>query len=221
MVTTEEHRLREPLTRERVIQAALEIMDAEGLEAVTMRRIARALGVEAMSLYNHVRDKDDLLDGVCARVLSEFRVPQDEDWRKAVRLGALEYRRVLLAHPEVMTLFAEEHGPFSSPESLQPIEFALDAFHRAGMDAEQSAQAFHVFGGFIQGFVQMQLGSPGSKGPGHGHNHLALEQLLQSGNLPRLAEALPYFIGCDFDQQFDFGLDLLIDGIAARVRRKR
>ena len=83
-----ETRHRKPLTRQRIVRAALRIMDDEGLQAVSMRRIGRELGVEAMSLYNHVRDKEDILDAICEEVLSEFRVPEEREWAYAVRAAA-------------------------------------------------------------------------------------------------------------------------------------
>src|SRR6478672_6853055 len=85
-----------PLTRQRIIRAALRVMDEEGLEAVTMRRIGRELGVEAMSLYNHVRDKEDIFDGITETVLGGLRVPTADDWAESARLTAREFRRVLL-----------------------------------------------------------------------------------------------------------------------------
>src|SRR3954467_12682736 len=109
---------REPLTRERVIEAALGVMDTEGLDAVTMRRVGRELGVEAMSLYNHVRDKDDILDGIAEEGLGEFEVPSAEAWDEAARAAAREFRRLLLAHPGVMTLLTERDKPFTSSDSL-------------------------------------------------------------------------------------------------------
>src|SRR5262249_43332556 len=93
-----ETRQRKPLTRQRIVRAALRIMDEEGLQAVSMRRIGRELGVEAMSLYNHVRDKDDILDAICEEVLTEFRVPAETELAPAARAAASEYRRLLLAH---------------------------------------------------------------------------------------------------------------------------
>ena len=90
---------REPLTRDRIIRTAVRIMDEEGLEAVSMRRIGRELGVEAMSLYNHVEDKEDILDSICEVVVSDFRIPDADGWNEAARLAAREYRRLLLAHP--------------------------------------------------------------------------------------------------------------------------
>src|SRR5205085_4540353 len=99
---------RERLTRARVVDAALRLMDAEGLEAVSMRRLGRELGVEAMSLYNHVRDKDDLLESICEQVMAEFAFPEPaEDWVETGRRAARSWRRLLKDHPNVITLFAE------------------------------------------------------------------------------------------------------------------
>jgi AcrR family transcriptional regulator len=210
---------RVPLTRARIIQAALRIMDAEGLEAVTMRRIGRDLGVEAMSLYNHVRDKDDILDGVCEEVLAEFRIPQVESWTEAARLGAHEYRRLLLAHPNVITLMSERKGPFTNPDSLRAYEFALDLFRSAGLSEADSVKAFHTFGGYILGYVMMELGPMigGPEDDEHVLAHQDMARLLESADLPRLREALPYIIDCDVEAQFEFGLDLLIEGLRARA----
>src|ERR671914_3064048 len=98
---------REPLSRERIIRASLRLMDEEGLDAVTMRRLGRELGVEAMSLYNHVRDKDDVLAGIVEMVMSEFDPPASRgDWHEDAKNAAREWRRMLSLHPHVMTLMA-------------------------------------------------------------------------------------------------------------------
>jgi AcrR family transcriptional regulator len=208
---------REPLTRQRVVDAALQIMDAEGLEAVTMRRVARTVGVEAMSLYNHVRDKDDLLQGVCDRVMSGFDFPAAKgDWDDRCRAAARSWRRLLQAHPDVMRLFAQTHGPSpTSVESLRPTEFALSLLKEAGLSDRDTVQAFHAFGGYIQGFVMMEGGSIG-------HGATAGRARKDITSLP--AEAFPclqtmgqYFEECDADEQFEFGLDLLLGGLKARV----
>lgn len=206
---------REPLTRERVISTALRIMDEEGLDSVTMRRIGRELGVEAMSLYNHVRDKDDILVGICEHVLAQFRVADAEDWAEAARLGAREYRRLLRSHPNVITLMTEQKAAFTNPESLRGYEFALDVFHRAGLTGAETVKAFHAFGGYILGFVMLELGLTIDGQDAHGHEDMA--RLVGSADLPRLREALPHFIDCDDDEQFEFGLDLLIEGLRARA----
>jgi AcrR family transcriptional regulator len=220
-VESPERPRREPLTRQRIIEAALRIMDQEGLEAVTMRAIGRDLGVEAMSLYNHVQDKEDILNGVCEQVLAEFRIPESEDWAEAARLGAREYRRLLLAHPNVITLLSEGKGPFTNPDALRAYEFALDVFRSVGLAEADSVKAFHTFGGYILGFVMMELG-PMVGGPddeAHGRAHEEMTRMLASADLPRLREAFPYIIDCDVEEQFEFGLELLIEGLRTRVAR--
>jgi AcrR family transcriptional regulator len=194
-------------------------MDEEGLEAVTMRRIGRALGVEAMSLYNHVEDKDDILRAICEEVLSEFRVPEVEDWTAAARLGAHEYRRLLLAHPRVITLMTDQKGPITNPESLRAYEFALDLFRTAGLSEADSVMAFHAFGGYILGFVLMEQGPMlgGPEDEAHARAHEEMARLLATVDLPRMREALPHFEECDAEAQFEFGLDLLIVGLRARA----
>jgi TetR/AcrR family tetracycline transcriptional repressor len=210
---------REPLTRERVIDAALVIMDAEGLEAVTMRRVARSVGVEAMSLYNHVRDKQDLLQGVCDRVMAGFDFPSPKGgWDDRCRAAARSWRRLLQAHPDVMRLFAQTHGPSpTSVESLRPTEFALSLLKEAGLSDRDTVQAFHAFGGYIQGFVMMEGGSIGH-GPTAGDPHNTFATTVPSETFPCLQTMGQYFEECDADEQFEFGLDLLLAGLKAKTR---
>lgn len=210
---------REPLTRERIIRAALGIMDEQGLEAVTMRHIGRELSVEAMSLYNHVKDKEDILGGICELVLSEFRIPDADEWTEACRQGAREYRRLLLAHPNVVTLMTERTAPITSTDALRAWEFALDVFQRAGLSERDSVKTFHVFGGYIIGFVTMELGLIIGRHDDEEHlrAHEELARLLSSADLPCLRGALPHFVEVTADEQFEFGLDLLVEGIRARV----
>src|SRR2546427_1999353 len=155
---------RERLTRERISSAGLRVMDTDGLEAVWMRRIAREVGVEAMSLYHHVRDKEDVLDGICEAVMREFEYPDAAgDITERLRTGARSYRRMLQAHPDVMRLFAERHGPArSSPESFRPMEFALQLFREAGLSDRDCVQALHALGGFNPRFVMMEGGTSGN-----------------------------------------------------------
>jgi len=195
-------------------------MDQEGLGAVTMRRIGRELGVEAMSLYNHVEDKEDILDGICERVMAEFEFPEaGQDWEETVRRGARAWRTLLRAHPDVMRLFASERGPVRSPESMRPMEFALRLFKEAGLSDRDTAQAFHAFGGYIQGFVMMELGSiAGGADEENVKMHTALAASLPE-EFPTLRAVSRYFAECDLDEQFEFGLDLLIAGMFEKVRR--
>ncbi len=214
---------RERLSRERIVTAALRIMDDEGLEAVTMRRVAHELGVEAMSLYHHVGDKDELLDGICEQVMADFEFPiPTGDWAENCRAGARAWRRLMQRHPEVIELFARQRGPVSSVESMRPSEFALRLLRESGLPDRDVAQAFHAIGGYIQGFVEMERGSmTGGTDAAHVTAHQALAESLDPEEFEALRAVSPYFADCSPDEQFEFGLDLLIQGLLAKVRQEQ
>ena len=210
---------RQRLTRERVIEAALQVLDAEGLEAVTMRRVAREVGVEAMSLYNHVKDKDDLLDGIVGRILLEFPVPATDptrDWADYGREVAFGWRAVLTAHPHALPLIGSRPPATDNPNVLMPVETALRALIDAGLSEQDAVTAFHAIGGYIFGFVMMEKGQAlGFPGPNQKLTGLDLD--LSTDELPCLTACMPYLIGCDFDEQFAYGLDLMIEGLRAKT----
>jgi AcrR family transcriptional regulator len=215
---TEDAQHRERLTRERIIEAALRVMDDEGLEAVTMRRIGRELGVEAMSLYNHVEDKDDILEGVTERVMNEFVFPASTgDWAQDARAMSREWRRLLGLHPSVCQLLAERHKPLEGLATYRAMDSALEVLRRAGLSARDAAQAFNALGGYILGFVMMEQGLMLGNDDEHARQHdLALEAL-EGSDFVHVKECFAYFADCTTDQQFDFGLDLMIRGIQAGV----
>jgi hypothetical protein len=139
------------------------------------------------------------------------------DWTDDCRSAARAWRRLLKAHPNVMRLFAEQRGPVRTVESMRPTEYALRLLKAGGLSDRDAAQAFHAFGGYIQGFVMIELGSiAGGADAEHLDRH---EQLVSSlpEEFPALAAALPHFVECDADQQFEFGLDLLIAGLATKA----
>jgi TetR/AcrR family tetracycline transcriptional repressor len=213
--TTTPARQRTPLTRERIIDAALQIMDTEGLGAVTMRRVAREVGVEAMSLYNHVHDKDDLLNGVVEHVMREFPFPQEHasgDWLETGRDVARGWRNLLRAHPSAIQLFAERKSPIASEDGLRPMDVALTALRNAGLSERDAVQAFHTIGGYIFGYVMMETGRLfGDPADAHDFPDISPQRL------PSVAACAPYLANCDFDEQFEFGLDLMIEGLRAKV----
>jgi TetR/AcrR family transcriptional regulator, tetracycline repressor protein len=222
MSATEATRTRERLTRDRIVEAALTIMDGEGLEAVTMRRVGRELGVEAMSLYNHVKDKEDLLDAVAEHVMGEFRFEGSTgDWREDSRRSAHEWRRVLQRHPNVIGLLAERTKPMTSVDSFRPMDQAIEVLSRAGLSDRDTVQAFHAFGGYIFGSVMVEQGMMlgGLDDDQDRGSHQDLERFLGSGELPHLAAVVPRFLECSPDERFDFGVELLIAGLAERASR--
>jgi AcrR family transcriptional regulator len=216
---TEETQHRERLTRERIIEAALRVMDDEGLEAVTMRRIGRELGVEAMSLYNHVEDKDDILEGVTDRVMNEFEFPASTGrWAEDARAMSREWRRLLGLHPSVCELLAERHKPLEGLATYRAMDSALGVLRRAGLSDRDAAQAFNALGGYILGFVMMEQGLMMiGNDDEHARQHDLAIEALQGSGLINVMACLPFFADCTTDQQFDFGLDLMIRGIQAGV----
>jgi AcrR family transcriptional regulator len=202
------------LTRERIVEAGLRVMDAEGVDAVSMRRLARELGVEAMSLYNHVRDKEDLLDRMVETIMASMPEPDeptDGDWFAYGRQIAMDWRTMLRSHPGAIQLLAERKAPISTLEALRPADRALGALMRAGLSPEDAVQAFHTIGGYIFGYVMMETGQLFGDKPGH-------EVPAEVGALlPNLAVTAPFLHDCDFDAQFVFGLDLMLEGLRAKV----
>jgi AcrR family transcriptional regulator len=212
---------REPLTRERVVQVALEIMDREGVDAITMRHVGHALGVEAMSLYNHVKDKQDLLEGITGAVMAEFRwEPTTDDWVEQGREAAREWRRLIKAHPNVMQLLVERKHPMASAEMLRPTEIALDILRRAGLSERDTVNAFQAIGGYIFGAVMMEIGNLAPGRP-EGSPEPAELSRETATDFPCLAQLLPWFIECDTDATFELGLDLLLEGIRAKATTAR
>jgi AcrR family transcriptional regulator len=216
--TPEQATRREPLTKERIEEAALRVMDAEGLEAVTMRRIGRELGVEAMSLYNHVEDKDDILNGVTELVFTRFDYPPfTGEWLEDAKAMAREWRRLLGLHPSVCQLLAERHKPLEGLASFRAMDAALGLLRSAGLSDRDAAQAFNALGSYILGYVTMEQGLMLGNDEDHAKQHdLAMDALKGSG-LDNVVACLPHFADCNTDQQFEFGLDLIFRGIRAGV----
>jgi AcrR family transcriptional regulator len=210
---------REKLTRDRVIEAALGIMDEEGLEAVSMRRVAREVGVEAMSLYNHVHDKGDLLEGIRLRVFSEFAFPEldPSDPYENGRHVAHAWRDLMKAHPHMLELLAEEHEPPSSLDAFRPMEVALSVLRSMGVPDDEMMQVFHAFGGYIQGYAMMEQQMNFEKYGSAGLDEFA--RRIDPAQLPCVSAAIPFMADCDMDAQFALGLDLMLQGIRARYGR--
>lgn len=209
---------RERLTRDKIVGAALAIMDAEGLEGVTMRRVGRELGVEAMSLYNHVEDKDALLDGVCEQVMRGFSFPPHaSDWTVEARALARSFRRVLRSHPNVITLFSQHTGRMLSFDAFRPMEAALSCLRRAGLSEHETAQAYRMLGGFIFGFALMEVGQQFGKDLPEGMTPEQVAQMLPPDELPTTGALLAELANCNPDVDFEYGLDLMIRGLQARI----
>ena len=208
---------REPLTRARILDRALVLIDREGLAALSMRRLGAELGVEAMSLYNHVPNKDALLEGVAEKMLGEIELPPVEghDWQSSMRTACLSFREVLLAHPNAIPLIAGK--PDLSPEGFRPIELSLGMLKQAGFEPAEMFMAHWLIVGFTVGHVTFQIASPLGDPESAAAEVERRRQLLSPTEFPYLFEVLPYAAECDWDKAFVYGLDTILYGLEKRL----
>ena len=204
---------RSPLTRERVLKAAVRLADREGIEAVSMRRLGTELGIEAMSLYTHVRGKDDLLDGMIELVIREIPIHRDGGWKVALRTTILAARAVVLRHPWAPRIIESRNDP--GPSGLHYYDAVMGILREGGFSLEMTHHAIHLFGSRLLGFTQDLFDDSPDVDPE------AMKAMAAA-----LADSHPYVSemalgathdgalgGCDDDVEFAFGLDLILDGL--------
>ncbi len=209
---------RPPLSRERILQSALELADRDGLEALSMRRLGRALGVEAMSLYKHVADKEDILDGITDLVMAEVDPPSpDEAWKAALRRTAIAVHGALLRHPWAGPVFESRLTP--GPARLRYLDAVLGTLRGAGFDLAMTAQAFMAFDAHIYGFTMQESSWRFDRTTAPEVAGNLARELSASGHYPNvLAMAQEAASGPDaVTTDFEFGLDLLLDGLERRL----
>jgi AcrR family transcriptional regulator len=211
-----ERRSRTPLSRERIIGAALEMADTGGLESLTMRGIGHALGVEAMSLYNHVKDKDDILSGIVDIVFSEIEItPVSEGWKVAMRKSAISAHDTLLRHPWSCQLVLSPNPPQIFPGRMAYMESILARLRQAGFSPAEASRGYHAIDSHVLGFTLWELGHsmPEDAPPDF------LETFLKEfdfSSYPYLAEhAREHLRESDAAEigEFEFGLTLILDGL--------
>jgi AcrR family transcriptional regulator len=202
---------REPLSRERVLRAAIELADEEGLEALTMRRLAKALGVEAMSLYNHVRNKEELLAGILDVVADEVEPAEGTDWRTALRRAAISEREVLLRHPWASPLRSSSRS--GGHPQFEHADRTLRTLREAGFPPELVYHAFHVLDAYVLGYASLQLSFP-KRGEELPELAAAFLERFPVADYPDLAEHIRGHLEPPEGGGFELGLDLLLDGLA-------
>ena len=203
------------MTRERVLRAAVALADEQGIESLTMRELGLRLGVEAMSLYNHVANKGDILDGMVDLVVSEIDLPPDAvGWREAMRRRAISAQAVFSRHPWVSALIDSRES--SGPARVHYFDWVLGTLRRAGFTLEMTAHAFSVLDSYIYGFGRQQLNI--SAGPDIKPEEFAKAFLqgIPADEHPNLREmVVEYAMNAAHDESadFEFGLDLILDGL--------
>jgi AcrR family transcriptional regulator len=211
---------RAPLSRARVLAAAIALADAHGLETLTMRRLGTELGVEAMSLYRYVANKDDLLDGVIDSVFAEIELPpSDTDWRTAMYQRAVSVRTVLSQHRWATGLMESRSRP--GPANLRHHDAVLAALRTAGFSVAMAAHAYSLLDSYIYGFAMQEPSLPFQTAEETQQAVQAIMAQFASGAYPHLTEiAVEHVLqpGYDYGDEFEFGLDLILDGLE-RARR--
>ncbi len=205
---------RAPLSRERIIEAAVGFADENGVAGLSMRKLGAVLGVEAMSLYNHVADKEDILDGMIDRVFQSIPLPDLQlDWRAAIRQGGVGAMEAFTAHPWVISLLGSRGS--TRPAALAFMERALAILSRAGFSDADTHHAWQLIASHTIGYAFQQITSPGTANFDRG----AFEAWLsREGDLhPSITRLAPLIMDCRFDREFEFGLDVIIDGLSARL----
>ena len=204
------------LSRQRILAAALQLVDLDGLEALTMRRLAEQLKVDPMSLYNHVDGKDALLGGIAEALWNEVEVPGGEvDWKQALRSFAISLRGLAHRHPHSFGLLMGR-GIMPARE-LQAIDAAIGALERAGLNREQGAEMIRTLFAYAVGYGMLELSTPPPAGATRMEQIVSLTRTLPQDAPIHLIEVARLICDCDMDYQFKLGLDLIVSGLEARL----
>ena len=201
------------LSRESVLRAAVEVADEGGIEALTMQRVGEAVGAEAMSLYRHVRNKEDLIDGAVDLVFAEIELPPtDTDWRSAMRRRAVSVREVLRRHPWAVGLMESRAMP--GPANMRHHDAVLGVLLGAGFTSATATHAYNLVDSFVYGFALQERGMPF----GNPEEMAAMGESMfrdLAGTYPHLEAVAVDLIASQFSyaDEFDYGLDLILDGI--------
>jgi AcrR family transcriptional regulator len=211
---------REPLSREKILKTALRLVDEEGLEGLSMRRIASELNATPMALYNHVPNKDALLAGVAGLLLDEIDLSllDPSDPATALKRGFGEFRKAILRHPNLLPIMCRK-GELSA-DSMRPVELALSLLRAMGFSDEEAVQAHWALTGMTIGHVMWQIMTPLFDGGEAAEQALASKRMLPVSEFPCIHGALPFMEHFDMDAAFEFGVDSLIEGFKARIEAR-
>jgi AcrR family transcriptional regulator len=206
---------RAALSPERVLLAAVEVADTYGLEELSMRKLGQYLGVEAMSLYNHVANKDDLLDGMIDVVFGEIPLARaNQHWRSAMRERAIAVRAALLRHPWAIGLMESRRRPGGA--TLRHHDAVLGLLRRAGFSVPLAGHAYSLLDSYIYGFALNEQSLPFDTSQDVAAVGQGMLEQFPAGAYPNLTEFIMEHAmqpGYDYANEFEFGLDLILNGL--------
>ncbi len=204
-----------PLSRERVLRQGVAFADENGIATLSMRKLGEALGVEAMSLYNHVANKDDLLDGMVDLVFSEIDLPSGgADWKTAMRQRAVSARHALSRHRWAIGLMESRTSP--GPATLRHHDAVIGSLRKGGFSIEMAAHALSVLDAYIYGFALQEASLPFETPEETTEVAQTILRQLPADEYPHLIElAVEHVLqpGYDYGDEYEFGLDLILDGL--------
>jgi len=213
--TTQQEQRRIPLSRERVLEAALKLADQGGLESLSMRKLGQALGVEAMALYYHFANKERVLDGIVDLVFGEIELPQiGADWKSAMRRRAISVRDALSRHRWAIGLMESRTHP--GPANLRHHDAVIGCLRAAGFDMATAATAYSLLDSYIYGFALTKMNLPFDTTTDIAEMAESMLEPFPAGEYPNLADFITEHAmqpGYDYADEFEYGLDVILDGL--------
>jgi AcrR family transcriptional regulator len=214
---------RAPLSRERVLRGAVAVADKAGIGSLTMRSLAQELGVKPMSLYHHVTNKDEILDGIVDLVFSEIELPSaDGDWRSEIHRRAISARRVLRCHPWAIGLMESRTTP--GPATLRHHDAIIGTLRGAGFSVEMTAHAYALLDSYVYGFALQEAALPFDGPETVAEVTEPMMQQFSADEYPHLVEMATELIlqpGYDFGNEFEFGLSVILDALTRSIPDNR
>ena len=201
------------LTERRIAEAALDLVDADGVDGLTMRKLAQRLGVSAMALYTYFPDREAVLEAVTQLLLTEVEIPaEDLDWRETIRHLMRSIRRVGLRHPNAAPLI--NRFPPRTVDALAFVEVAFRAFRRAGFDDRSTVRCYRALAVYSMGTFDVELSHYFAQHPAAQVVDGSLDTPTAVRLLPHVASIAPLLADQDDEEAFEYGLELLLDGFA-------
>jgi AcrR family transcriptional regulator len=205
---------RAPLSRERVLDAAIRLADAGGLGSLSMRKLGHELGVEAMAIYYHFANKERVLDGMVDLVFAEIELPvTGTAWKTAMRRRAISVRDAMARHPWAIGMMESRRDP--GPANLRHHDAVIGSLRAGGFDMTMAAHAYAVLDGYIYGFALTHVNLPFGTADEAAAVAESMVQPFEPGTFPNLVAMIEHAMqpGYDYANEFGYGLDLILDGL--------
>ena len=211
---------RGPLSRDEIIRAALDLAESDGLEKMSLHKIAQAVGVKTMSLYNHVADKSDVLDAMADRIMAEIVLPDMDamSWEDGLRSLSAAFRSAAMRYPCSAPLVLTRR--INAPSVLPVVDAALRLLDRAGVESADAVHILRTYIAFLVGTMLREIGTSPTSSVQASNIATSASDLVNAG-LPAVAAAADELAVCDHEYEMQFGMDLLLNCVRARTRTSR